>query len=75
MTAQYDRVLRAALQLSDDERARLADILLETLEPATESGVDEAWTAEIERRSDEFDAGKVAPILWNKVRESAREQC
>lgn len=74
MSTDLDSLLKAALQLSDDERARLVDSLLSTLEPPSEPGVDQAWAAEIERRSREFDEGKVKPIPWSEVRESVRKQ-
>ena len=74
MSTNLDTVLQAALRLSEEDRARLADSLLDTLEPADERDVEEAWAAEIERRSREFDEGKVTPIPWNDVRESVRKQ-
>ena len=74
MATDLDRLLRDALQLSDEDRARLADSLLNTLDPSEQRGVDEAWAAEIERRSREFDEGKTTPIPWNEVRESVRKQ-
>lgn len=74
MSTDLDSLLKAALQLSDEERARLADSLLSTLEPAPEPDVEEAWAAEIERRSREFDEGKVKPIPWSEIRESVRKQ-
>ena len=51
MPADLDSLLRAALQLSQDDRARLADSLLSTLEPVDEAGIEEAWATEVEKRS------------------------
>ena len=74
MSADLDSVLRAALQLSEGDRARLADSLLSSLDEVTSDEAEEAWAAEIERRSREFDEGKVTPIPWSEVRKSIREQ-
>ncbi len=74
MPADLESILPAALRLSQDDCARLADSLLSTLEPADEAGIEEAWTTEVEERSREFDEGNVTPIPWNVVRESVRRQ-
>ncbi|MET0661421.1 MAG: addiction module protein [Steroidobacteraceae bacterium] len=53
------------MQLSRDERAALADKLWLSLEPQTV--VDEAWSAEIERRIREIDSGAVSPLAHEDV--------
>ena len=39
-----------------------------TLEPITEPDVEAAWSAEIERRLVEIDAGTVELIPWDDIR-------
>ncbi len=39
-----------------------------TLDPISERDVEAAWSAEIERRLVEIDAGTVELILWDDVR-------
>lgn len=39
-----------------------------TLDPISEPDVESAWSAEIERRLVEIDAGTVELILWDDVR-------
>lgn len=54
--------------LPPDERATLATIILDTLEPP-DPDVDAAWDAEIARRLDRLRAGKATLIPWETVRQ------
>lgn len=51
------------LELPTDERARIARLLIESLDaPADEveqAAIEEAWKAEIDRRIEEIDRGEV----------------
>lgn len=59
-------------QLARDERERLVDELLESLnEPAT-AELDAAWSAEIERRLAAYDGGKVQALSADEVFAKAR---
>ena len=57
-----------AVQLPGRDRATLAGLLIETLDPVSESDVEAAWSEEIERRLAEIDAGTVELIPWETVR-------
>ena len=46
----------------------LAGLLIETLDPVSEPDVEAAWSAEIERRLVEIDAGTVELVPWDDVR-------
>ena len=70
----YDDVLRTACSLDEPERVRLVDDLLSTLSPAEAAPLDDAWLAEIDRRSTELDSGTVQTIPWSEVRRRARER-
>ena len=70
MTAQSRSLLDAALTLNDQERAWLAEQLLDSLGPDDETpggdlGHDEALATEIERRCAEVREGKVELIPWS----------
>ena len=54
-----------ALELPRKERAELAVLLIASLQPPVEEGVDEAWAREIERRCAAVDAGTAATSDWN----------
>ncbi len=53
-----DRILAEAMELSDDERATLADRLLEIVPEVPDAGVEEAWLKEARRRRAEWKAGR-----------------
>ena len=57
-----------AMKLNASERATLAGLLLESLEPNADDGVDAAWREEIEQRIHELDQGTVTPVAWEQVR-------
>ena len=57
------------MALGEAERAEIAGVLLESLEPSSDTGVDEAWREEVRRRLEQLDAGGVELIPWEEVRE------
>jgi len=61
-------VFEKAVQLPERDRATLAGLLIETLDPASEADVEAAWSEEIRRRVAEVDAGTVELIPWEEVR-------
>jgi putative addiction module component (TIGR02574 family) len=60
-----------ALRLTREERARLADRLLASL--STDSAIDEAWSAEAQRRLAELEAGTVQAAPIEAAIERARQ--
>ena len=58
--------LQQAVQLPERDRATLAGLLIETLDPVSEPDVEAAWSEEIERRLAEIDAGTVELIPWEE---------
>jgi hypothetical protein len=59
-------LLTEALELPLDERAKFAAELLESLEEA-ETGVEEAWANEIQKRVSAARAGELASTDWRTV--------
>jgi putative addiction module component (TIGR02574 family) len=62
------RLFEEAMRLDPEERVALTGLLIESLEPVSEEGVEEAWLAEIERRMAELDSGSVQTIPWEELR-------
>ena len=67
-----DEILRAALALPHEDRARLLDALLRSLEPdrgetAADAGWEAAWAAELNRRAQELDEGRALLIPAEEV--------
>ena len=61
-----------ALQLAPEDRAKLAQKLLLSLETLTEEESEQAWLIEADRRARELDSGDVQPISSEEVRRKAR---
>lgn len=61
MTDRVAELTAHAQALNPEERARLAQALLASLEPNV-AGTDAAWDAELRRRIDEIASGAVTPI-------------
>ena len=57
MAASLSELERQAQSLSADDRARLAEMLLESLQGTRLSDVEAAWKQEIEKRVAAFDRG------------------
>ena len=62
MSMTADQIEKEALSLPSEERARLADRLVESLDAAGTSRIDQLWAAEAKRRRDEVREGKVKTI-------------
>jgi putative addiction module component (TIGR02574 family) len=67
-TADMERtaaqILSDALQLPPRARAEIAGTLLESLDETVDEDAEECWTAEIERRLSDVDAGRVELVSW-----------
>ena len=59
MASPQQRLLHEAMALPADERARLADQLLDSLDAEVQPEIEAAWVAEIERRIKSIDEGRV----------------
>ncbi|HYM62598.1 MAG TPA: addiction module protein [Thermoanaerobaculia bacterium] len=68
MSTSVEDLYRQASDLSADDRAELAGMLLQSLEDARDPDAEEAWAREIERRMAEYRAGRVRLIPWSEVR-------
>lgn len=68
MSPSEKKLLEEALQLPEGTRADLAAALLESLEEKLDDDVEKAWEAEIARRLEDVDSGRVKPIPWQEAR-------
>ncbi|MBI4602782.1 MAG: addiction module protein [Planctomycetes bacterium] len=69
MNTKCDEILPVALALPGEERARLAQELLRSLDESPDAGASAAWAEEIERRIRELDSGLAKPVDWPAARE------
>lgn len=68
MKQQFTQLFREIFELPESERATLAGLLIESLEPPPDPDVQEAWAHEAERRWREIESGAVQTIPWEEVR-------
>ena len=72
MTVNVDAVLGAALALPPQDRAIVAERLLESLNEGNQAEIDAAWLAEVERRLEAFDRGEMKAVPAEEVMRSLR---
>ena len=65
-------VEQEALLLPQEDRAKLAQKLLLSLDTLSEEESKQAWLVEADRRAREIDNGNVQPISAEEVRRKAR---
>jgi putative addiction module component (TIGR02574 family) len=68
MARDLKELIRDAVELSEPDRATLAGVMLESLDPRPTPEVKAAWSKEIERRVREIDDGTVELLDWQDVR-------
>jgi putative addiction module component (TIGR02574 family) len=73
MARDLKDVFREAFDLPESERATLAGLLIESLEPPPDPDVEELWAEVAERRWREIESGAVATIPWEEVRAKLRQ--
>jgi putative addiction module component (TIGR02574 family) len=66
MSPETSELLKRALALPVDERAALANTLLDSLGGPDES-VQEAWDEEVARRIKDLKAGKAVTVPWDQL--------
>ncbi len=63
-----------ALRLPPEQRARLAERLISSLESEPDARVEELWLAEAERRLDDLESGRVQGVPADEVIADARSK-
>ena len=66
MSPEVSDLLKQALALPVEERAALANTLLDSLE-TTDQSVQEAWDEEVARRIADLKAGKAVTVPWEQL--------
>ena len=62
MGTTVEQLAKQAMTLPTESRARLADLLVESLDAEELGRIDQMWIAEAKRRRDEVRAGRVETI-------------
>jgi putative addiction module component (TIGR02574 family) len=68
MREEAAELLKRASALPAQERAELADALIESLDGVEDESVQTAWDAEIVRRLEDLNSGRVKPVSLVEAR-------
>ena len=73
MATTVEQLAEQAMSLPSESRARLADLLVESLEGAELGPIEQLWLAEAKRRRDEVRAGTVKTIPGEEALQEVRD--
>lgn len=73
MGTTVEELAEQAMTLPTESRARLADLLVESLDAEELGRIDQMWAAEAKRRRDEVRAGRVKTIPGEKALRKVRK--
>jgi putative addiction module component (TIGR02574 family) len=73
MNAHASQILQIALKLKEKERAEIAAILMQSLDEDADPFAEEEWNAEIQKRLNEIDSGKVKMLSRQEIEEVLKE--
>jgi putative addiction module component (TIGR02574 family) len=68
MARDLKELIREAAEMPESDRATLAGVMLQSLDPRPTPEIAAAWSREIERRVREIDDGSVELLDWQDVR-------
>ena len=68
MASDLKHLFEQASTLPESQRAELAGLLIEGLDPHEDEGVEEAWIQEVRTRLEDLDSGRVKSVPWEQVR-------
>ena len=72
MTQKSQILLEAALKLTANERAEVAEQLIASLDEVPDTDVEQAWQEEVQRRLGQIERGEVKTIPWEEVQRRLR---
>ena len=73
MATTIEQLAEQALKLPSESRAKLADLLVESLDVDELGELDRSWVAEAKRRRDEVREGQVETIPGDRARRRVRD--
>ena len=68
MSPKVEKLLADALKLPPQARAELAAELIDSLDQKVDEDSEEAWSAEIARRVEDLETGRVKAVPWTEAR-------
>ena len=73
MDTRVEQLATQAMALPGESRARLAELLVESLDADDIGVIERAWLTEAKRRRDEVRSGRVEPIAGEEALKSVRD--
>lgn len=67
-----EKIRKQALKLSDNERAELAHMLIDSLHPEKVFDSEEDWLEELKKRINRYEQGESSAKSWNEVKRNAQ---
>ena len=74
MRALFEELKKQTRLLTSEEKATLARLLIEGLDPSTDSNVEQLWIAESQRRYDAYLRGEIEAYPGDEVMTRARDR-
>ena len=74
MSTLFDELEKQARGHTAQEKASLARILIEELDPAVDAGVEQVWIDEAQRRYDAYQRGELEALPGDAVMARARSR-
>jgi len=74
MSTLFEELERQARALSHKEKASLARILIEELDPSADTGFEQLWIDEAQRRYNSFLKGELEALPGDVVMDKARNR-
>lgn len=68
MNPEAEKLLADALRLPPQARAALATQLIDSLDEEVDEDAEAAWSAEIARRVEELETGRIKALSWPEAR-------
>ena len=73
MATTLEQLAEQAMNLPTESRARLADLLVESLDADELGHIDRLWVAEAKRRRDEVRSGRVEAVPGDEALKKVRD--
>ncbi len=73
MATTVEKLAEQAMNLPTESRARLADLLVESLDASELGHIDRLWVAEAKRRRDEVRSGRVETVPGDEALQKVRD--
>ena len=74
MSAQYENIKKQAQSLPTKQKAALARVLIEELDPVSDPEAEQLWIEEAQRRYDAYLKGEIEQIPGDEAMRKARER-